>query len=171
MCSPVCSVWRITDVRYTGAVYAMPWDAMESRYMRHRIPTRSSGHPPTRGPGLGLSGVITLGGDVAPLPAGRRPAGRPRRGRVCHSALIFIGTCSLTAMIACSFERAQWRWALNERLARGCRPPTPPSRSRACAFTRSPSASPPARVATGGGAIECPPPPARAQGVYGHSCD
>ena len=40
-------------------------------------------------------------------------------GRVCYYVLIFICTCSITAMIACICEHVQWRWALNDRLAHG----------------------------------------------------
>ena len=32
--------------------------------------------------------------------------------------LIFISACSILAMIVCVFEHVQWRWALNDRLAR-----------------------------------------------------
>ena len=48
--------------------------------------------------------------------------------------LIFIRTCSITAMIVCIFEHVQWRWALKGRLAHGCpRPRTGcPRRSRVC---------------------------------------
>ena len=46
-------------------------------------------------------------------------AGSISPGRVCHSVPTLICTCSITAMIVCVFEHAQWRWALNDRLARG----------------------------------------------------
>jgi hypothetical protein len=40
-------------------------------------------------------------------------------GRACHYVLLFILTCSITAVIVCIFAHVQRRWALNVRLARG----------------------------------------------------
>ena len=48
-----------------------------------------------------------------------RDDGNDSHGRVCHYVLIFICTCSITAMVVCIFEHVQWRWELNDRLALG----------------------------------------------------
>jgi hypothetical protein len=46
-------------------------------------------------------------------------AGWASPGRVCHSVLVFISTCSITAVVVCVFSHVQWRFVLNDRPARG----------------------------------------------------